>query len=1052
MAEPGQGVNNPEGFVDLTDPMNIVTINIPSLSGTASIPLSVLPFWRNDGGVRSYGGAKYISVFEDGASEGTTTAKVVAINQQPIESTGTFELPNPDAQHLYNVRIRLRSAQSDPNYKDYVIAFRVVTPLEVPIEFATFDDPLPDIVNTGSDFAFSATPPNTEIRLRTDGEGILLPTSTANFSAEAAAYLLSQLDKQRNGMIGVDFLKNGTVEATARQWYFFRWTGSVYDFIAVRRQDFPGWDQYSGSDLGIAQATIKQGIENPVMFTGPTGIAQILETATPRAMTGIEWDSRNKVMYGCSASGGKNVFAIDATTGAAVRIGTPATLNGDPSGLAYDPVRDIMYGSTDATSGAMLFTVDRLANEWTDTGIASIGEVVRDIAYDTELDRLLVLADNGPNSQIRVYIPGDTLTLEVVRFVSRRLMALTAREDFANSWFAVDDSSPQDMYRVIKLSGSTIMLDAYDALSDVVSLAYDINLDRMYSTLSTTADPNFHYSEWNPGAAAYLEFTHNLYTTGPRFESLIAVGKKGMKSINPKATIVGGKIPITSIVEFGYTKFLQRLGHEDQYVLLCGVTDTQIIVRQVPLWDQLISPYSIGGQRAIADLDAPPTFLLNSRLLTWPFIEFPNYLSFYDPAPAAIQLYPNLANIKLIDQSGATVATWTDEADLWGDLVSARFPDAGVSFPCLDVRSLLSSSDSFYQIEADVIVDASGTNDYTATMTYPLNVDGEPLMWERPDLDVVEEMPIFGFSEWGKLDITTPAVWNGGAFTLLGDVAGTVGIIPQPAGTTQTYDMTELMTRHSDYVTVSWVNGVNSISLNVPTTVEKTQLEGSDTIDAFLDGNTIMFPVGSLTEVQASSGQKDVVLVGDVGSIPLYNISEGVIYRLGLFGKGSQLFASPNTPYVDIHFDGVTDKSAVRIANTFYSFKEAQQQNTTLAIANRGGPSSNGLASAAYAFSMPRMRFDAAMNEIEFEDDGSLYTFNTSKFIFWNPVTMAKREINGSILTGTTYQLGVAGRSLSVDDHIVVSAAHVNGQVTTVAYKLTEGFSNPLKLTPEGYL
>jgi len=650
---------------------------------------------------------------------------------------------------------------------------------------------------------------------------------------------------------------------------------------------------------------------------------------------------------------------------------------------------------------------------------------------------------------MRRYDPNDDFSLDSSDSMANRMYGVTAREDYRHL-IGVDISNPRDMYWIHKETGANVLIDNI-GLNNIVALAYDVELNRMYLAVSGTGNPNFYYIDFNPGEDAYLEFVNNLYSVGPRFESLIAVGKNGMKDINPKAVIVGGKVNISEIVDFSNNRFLHRLGHEDQYILLCGVTDTQVVVRQVPLWDQLLTLYAVGGQRAIADLDAPPTYLLNSRLVTWPFIGFPNYLDFYDPAPAAPQPYPNLSNIKLIDESGTTVATWTDEADLWNSLVSLRLPDAGTSIPVLDVRSLLSAGDSFYVIEADVLVDATTLLDYTVRETFPINVDGEPLMWERPDLDVIEEMPQFVFNQWGIMSITTPAVWNGSGFIFTGDKLGLVTLAQAP-GTTVDYNLSTVMSRQADYVQVQWTNGGNVVVVTVPSTVQKLQLEGSNTIDAFFDGNTIMFPPNSLAEVQASGGQKDVTLVGDVGTITLYNVAESVVYRLGLFGKGSQLFASPATAHVDLHFDGTTDKSAVRIANTFYAFKELQQPNTTMAIANRGGPSSGGLASAAYQFSMPRMKFIAATNEVEFENDGSFTSYNMAKVVIRNPSTFRKRTINGALLLGTAYQLGDAGRELAIDDYVIVAAAHFNGQVTYVGYKLTADYSSPLKLSPEGYL
>lgn len=1061
---PGQGINNPEGFTDLTDPAGLITINLPSLSGTQSIPLAVLPFWRNDGGIRSFGGARYISVFEDGVTEGTTTDNIIAITEQPIDQTGTFELPNPDPQRLYNVRVRLRSAQGDPNFKDYVLAFRVVSPLDVPIDFTLYDNAdIPQVDFDGvANFTFLTTPAAAEIRLRTDGDGILLPTVAAvPFGPAAQAFLLEQLHRQRNGIFSIDFLANGSVEATTRQIYFFKWTGTDYFITTFRRKDFPGWDQYSGTDFGIAQAIIEQGIDNPETFTGPTAIALVLEGATPRFMNGLAWDKINKILYGCTGDGGNNIFTIDVETGAATRIGTPAGLPGAPLALVYDSVNKKLYGTVVDTSGA-LFEINVNDNTWTvvPSGLDALPGGVgsyRTLAYNRQDEIIYVARDVGTKSALYKLDPKDNFSLTTASgFTINKIVGMDYREDAVGDLklYMVDDSGPQNLYKMHRNTGGQVLLAAYDALSDVQDLAFDVDTSKLYSVFDNTINPNFHVSTFNPGQRATLNFVNNLYSTGPRFESLIVAGKLGMIDINPKLTIVGGEIDISSVVDFGNNRFLQRFGQDDQYVMLVGVTDTQVVVRQIPLWDRLLTLYAVGGQRAIADLDAPPTFLINSRLVTWPFIEFPNFLDFYDPAPAAPQPFPNLENIKLINQAGVTVKTWVDEADLWLTLVSMRLPDAGTSIPVFDVRSLLTATDSFYVIEADVKVDATTTLDYTIKQTHPLNVDGEPLMWERPDLDVIEELPTFVFNAPGVLTITTPVVWGGGFFILQGDVGVGSLVGPQAANTTVDYDMTFQLTRVANYVHVGWTASTsNFVQVTVPVATQKLQLEGSNTINAFFDGNTIMFPAGRLNEVAVDGlGNKNVVLEGDVGTIRLANVSEGAVYRLGLFGKGSRLFAKSSTSHVTLHFNGTTDKSAVRVPNTFYEFRELQQPAGTLAIKNRGGPSSRGLASSIFRFSMPRLKFLSATNEIEFENDGSLAAYNTARVTIFNPKTFRKRLINGSLLLGVALQLGDAGRDLAVGDHIVVVAAHFNGQVTMVGYTLTAEFSAALKMTPEGYL
>jgi len=1046
---PGSGVNNPEGFADLTDPAEPHTINVPSITGNVSIPLSVLPFWRNDGGIRSYGGAKFVSIFEDGVTEGTSTDSVLAIVQQPIEQVGTFTLVDPDPQKIYAIRIRLRSTQSDPNYKDFVITFRVVSPLQVPIQFETYDDSaLPQInFDQGlSQFNFTSVPPSTEIRLRSDGDGIILPVSMAPFSPEATAWLLGHLQRQRDGVFVVDFLKSGAVEATARVAYAYKWTGSDYTITKYRRKDYPDWGQYSGTDFGVAVAYISATGEPEFEVVG-----QFTYLTVGKYPGGLAYDNSTNTMYLMEDGGGTDsLYTVDVETGVMTLIGgsvIPGTLH--CQALAFDPVGDrLIAGGFNSTPDGKIYEVNKSTGAASEIG--TIGAyLVRGLAYDTERDVIYCCSSTAPYPLYEIDISaGFSATL--VGNMGTSFVGLTF-DTLRNRLIGTNDANPEKFWIVDRDDASQIELFDPSGIygADLEGLCFREDLDVFYAGADTTADPNFYKLSM---AAAELRFVKNLYGVGPRFESAVVAGPNGFLDVPPKMIQIGGTLDISSIVDFTDQRFLRRYGLDEQHVMLIGITDTQIVVRQIPLWDRAVSLYSVGGQQAIADLDAPPTYLFNSRVPLWPFLAFPNFLDFFDPAPTAPHTYPDLENIKLIDQNGVTQQTWADDVTLWNAMVSMRLPDQGTSIPVLDIRSWLSSTDSFYILEYDVIVDATGTNDYTIRSTFPLNVDGESLMWERPDLDVIEEMPSFEFNEWGVLSITTPNPWNGSGFTIIGDVSSQVFLV-QGAGTTQDYDLAgTIMSREADYVLVQWSNGGNTIALHVPTTAVTQQLVGSNQVRAFFDGNTIMFPIGGLSEVQASGGVKNIILKGDVGSIPLYDVAEGVIYRLGLWGKGSRLFANPATPHLDIHFDGTTDRSAVRVANTFYDFREQGRSNGTLALANRGGPSTMGLKGLAYAFSMPRMKFLSETAEIEFENDGSNATYQTAQVMFINGSTGVRQQIIGTLVLGTAYQLGDAGRGLAVGDFIVVSAAHRNGYTTTVMYKLTEDYSAALKVTPEGYL
>lgn len=269
----------------------IPTLVVESLSAPL-IPVSIFPDFRTDAGVQSFGGARYISVFEDGAVEGASTARVTGAFQTMLSSFGGIQLiGTADPAYLYKIRIRLRSELNDVNYVDRVVQFRVVTPLMVPFAIETYDaNDIPDIDLDGNGYNFvyaspAGTFPSGEIRLRDGRGGILLPNEGSYWSPEAAAFMNEQLARQREAIITIDFMPGTNEEAVARVKYRVTANAALNALTTseqYRRQDFSTWGYFSGTDIDFIQASVDmtQSSAEVTFLRGLYAIGPRFETVT----------------------------------------------------------------------------------------------------------------------------------------------------------------------------------------------------------------------------------------------------------------------------------------------------------------------------------------------------------------------------------------------------------------------------------------------------------------------------------------------------------------------------------------------------------------------------------------------------------------------------------------------------------------------------------------------------------------------------------------------------------------------------------------------------
>lgn len=833
---PGSGVNNPEGFFDIITPPTPRTIVVDAAAGgDIPIPLAVFPFWLNDSGVRTYGGAKRISIFDAGASEGVSTADIPHITDQPIENQGTFSISNPDPQKLYKIIIRLRSASGDPNFRDFPASFRITTPLEIPLEFTTWSDgDTPDITYNGVDFVFNTDAGAAEVRLRDAQGGIPLPSAGGEiWHAAAKDFMLKRLLNDRDGVIVIDFYAAaGVSESTRRQFYHFYFDGADWQFEKIRSRNYPEFDRYSGSELGIAQA----------------------------------------------------------------------------------------------------------------------------------------------------------------------------------------------------------------------------NIDRL-------------------GLTATIDFINNGNTYGQKIETLVVTGRQGQKNIDPKLVVAGGQVDIADVIDFTDVSFLSKFDVDDQFVILTGITEEKVVIRHIPLWVQATELVQVDSDSLVPSTTSPiPADILQARLVHWPYITFPNMPTFYNPPPTlpvgadpAGGIYPDLLNIQLFDGlNPVAVATYTDEVDLWNNLVELQLPNQGLTIPVLDVRALLTSTSPFFRITADVRTVGSAPGiAYSYSADFPLNVNGEPVLWDRDDVTLPTILPTFKFDEWGKLEITWPAgivAFPSGDFTIEGDAGTQTETAPAgPFPQVVVYDIHESASRYASYVDVVFTanDGGPDVTyrFRVPTTVQNQQLIGVTDITPIFTGNLIVFPTGSLANVQVEVGGNQIItVIGDIGQITIFDAQENVPYMLGQFGDGGERpLSNPLHTFVDIDF---TDTGAVatrvRVGNSFWDLREGKGR--AFAVASRGhGPTAGGTPSLSHDFTLPRAKITLGTSEIEFEDDLSGLLFNFSQWAVWSGHTIRKRIFNGTIVVATPYVIGDVLVGSVLNDHVIVTAKHQNGHQKTWAIPITGNFESPKRLQIEGF-
>lgn len=163
-----------------------------------------------------------------------------------------------------------------------------------------------------------------------------------------------------------------------------------------------------GSEMWRAHLVMIEPSTGAVTDVGPFG-------ATHGAMTGLAYDPVHNVLYGITNQDG--FYRINPSTGQAAEIVWPMGF-GNVNGLAYDSLNEVLYASDCSPSPGRLFTVDVNTGQATLVGTITNASNVEGLAYDAGADTLLGVSDytgrivaidraTAAATPLQVALPGD---------------------------------------------------------------------------------------------------------------------------------------------------------------------------------------------------------------------------------------------------------------------------------------------------------------------------------------------------------------------------------------------------------------------------------------------------------------------------------------------------------------------------------------------------------------------------------------------------------------------------------------------------------------------
>lgn len=142
-------------------PSKITTIYaqdfVASATAPLELPLRIMHTWRDEFNQKHYGGAKYVSVFEEGFAEDAQGPFIENIYNGEVQNVNSLSVIDIDPDHEYRIIFRFRSELDDDNYVDKLIRLRIVTQEQLRVQFQDdIDvDDMPNIVYDEDSNTFS---------------------------------------------------------------------------------------------------------------------------------------------------------------------------------------------------------------------------------------------------------------------------------------------------------------------------------------------------------------------------------------------------------------------------------------------------------------------------------------------------------------------------------------------------------------------------------------------------------------------------------------------------------------------------------------------------------------------------------------------------------------------------------------------------------------------------------------------------------------------------------------------------------------------------------
>lgn len=120
------------------------------------IPIRIMHTWRDEFDQKHFGGAKYVSIFEDGLAEDVQGLYLQNVNQGDVTTIDNIRILLADSDHEYRIVFRFRSELDDTFYVDKTIRFRILTADELNRQYTdtVLLDDMPDVTYQASSNEF----------------------------------------------------------------------------------------------------------------------------------------------------------------------------------------------------------------------------------------------------------------------------------------------------------------------------------------------------------------------------------------------------------------------------------------------------------------------------------------------------------------------------------------------------------------------------------------------------------------------------------------------------------------------------------------------------------------------------------------------------------------------------------------------------------------------------------------------------------------------------------------------------------------------------------